>query len=64
MSDFLPNKARGANHPASKLEEKDVREIRRLHSEGAAIMGLSRHFGVSSTQIRAIVRRKSWAHVD
>ncbi len=52
----------GEGHPAAKITEDDVREIRRLkpttcHRE------LIEQFGISKRAIQFIVSRKNWKHV-
>jgi hypothetical protein len=54
---------RGEANKASKLTEDDVREIRRLHGEGATCTALAAQFDVSKVNISLIVRRKAWTHV-
>jgi len=47
-----------------KLTERQVREIRRLHSEEKiSQIRLSERFGVSNGQINKIVKRTRWRHV-
>jgi hypothetical protein len=47
----------------AKLGEGDVREIRRLRSAGVRPRDLAVAFGVTSPNIVAIVRRRSWRHL-
>lgn len=47
-----------------KLTEDDVREIRRRHSEGESMRGISRDYPVSGPTVRAIVRREKWKAVE
>lgn len=54
----------GENHPGHKLTEADVRDIRRLKAEGASTAALGDKFSMSLTQIKDIVRHRSWAHVE
>lgn len=63
LEDVAPRKARGSEHPAAKLNEREVVHIRKLHSEGASIMGLARVFEVTPPTIRSLLKRKTWAHV-
>ena len=63
-SDLMPDKARGERHPAAKLSDDSVRSIRGLYREGAAIMALARHYGVSATTIRCVLLGKTWRHVE
>jgi hypothetical protein len=62
------NSVRGEKHPCTQLNEKLVREIRKL--AGASNMREIRHFlkanyGISITEVAigCIVRRKTWKHV-
>lgn len=48
----------------SKLTEQDVREIRRRHSNGETLRGLSEAYRVAHTNIWAIVHRVSWKHLE
>lgn len=55
---------RGEEHGRAKVTEDEVREIRRLHREGlAGYRVLGKRYGLTAMAIKAIVRRKSWAHV-
>ena len=54
---------RGEDISTAKLLESDVRMIRRLVSEGVSNRELSRRYHVSTTTIRRIAQRKSWAWV-
>jgi hypothetical protein len=47
----------------AKLLEDDVREIRRLKSEGVRMDRLAATYGVSRANIEAIVYRRSWRHL-
>lgn len=48
----------------AKLTESEVLEIRRLHESGAAgFRKIARQFGVSATNVKAIVLRQSWKHL-
>lgn len=48
----------------AKITENDVRDIRRLRSEGKTLRELSGQFGVTQTMISLIYRRKNWCHVS
>jgi hypothetical protein len=63
LSGMVPGKGIGEAHYNAKLTESDVLEIRRLHDEGRSMCGLARQFDVSAGNIRAIVRRETWAHL-
>lgn len=53
----------GSNHHKSKINEKDVVEIRKLYSEGMFQEDISKLYNVSQTTISGIVLRKFWKHV-
>jgi hypothetical protein len=55
---------RGERHPFAKLCDADVREIRRLAASGVARTVLSRRYCMSQAQVRRIVLRECWAHVQ
>lgn len=56
---------RGNRHHSSKLTESAVREIRRLAADDSVSMtDLGRRFGVTAVAISAVVRRRTWQHVD
>lgn len=59
---FIP---RGEQIGISKLTEADVREARAIHAAGQ--MGhkkLARKFGVSPGAMRAVLKRRTWKHVE
>lgn len=61
----LPGKGvKGAKHYLAKLTEDDVREIRRLRSQGESTASVARKFNVCSANVTNIIKRKSWAHVE
>jgi len=58
---------RGEQANKSNLTEDDVRAIRAMHrpnTKGHGIAVIGRQFGVSPQTIYAIVRRKTWRHVE
>ncbi len=57
------NPFRGEEHGMAKLNENQVREIRRLVLSGTTQAAAARLFGITRTQANWIVRRKSWKHV-
>ena len=59
-----PPVRRGADNPAARLADDDVREIRRLHAGGMPLARIAPKYGVSGAAISKIVRREMWAHVD
>ena len=50
----------GENGPGAKLTEAAVVSIRALHSDGAKILDLANIAGVTTDNIRRIVRRDTW----
>ena len=64
LQDVAPRTARGERQGSAKLTAEKVIEIRRLHEEGGTIMGIARAFGVSPPTIYAIIRGKTWRHVQ
>jgi len=55
---------RGESHPAHKLTELQVNNIRKLWNIGHRnIKVLARNNGVSPTNIRKIVRGETWTHL-
>jgi hypothetical protein len=53
----------GAKHWKAKVDEADVREIRRRRAAGALLRELAAEFGLSTTMISDIASRKAWAHL-
>lgn len=59
-----PEKApKGEQIAQSKLTEEEVRNIRDEAADGTAFAALARKYGVSSSAISEVVRRKTWKHV-
>jgi hypothetical protein len=55
----------GIEHHKSKLNEDDVREIRRLYATGMVSQTkLAKQFGVNQANIGFIVRKEIWKHVE
>lgn len=54
---------KGEKNASSKLKEIEVREIKKLISEGVKRSTISRKFNVSWTVIDSIKRNKTWRHV-
>ena len=54
----------GASNPRALITDDQVREIRRLYADGLTQQELAERFGPSQTAISAIVRRKSWTHIE
>lgn len=56
--------ALGEGHGNSKLTKDDVREIRRLAASGVVHHEIADKYPVTVHNIKAIVQRKTWKHVD
>ncbi|OJW10301.1 MAG: hypothetical protein BGO49_07070 [Planctomycetales bacterium 71-10] len=56
-------RAMGTRCGATKLNENDVVEIRRMRGEGVSTGDLARRYGVTRKNIEAIVSRRSWRHL-
>lgn len=54
---------RGVNNPLAKLNEKKVEEIRALYEMGATTKTLSERYNTEISNVRLIVRKKTWKHV-
>jgi hypothetical protein len=55
------DKGEGSIH--AKLKEKDILEIRELHTKGYSYNRLGNMFGVSYSTIGDAVKRRSWKHI-
>lgn len=55
---------RGERNGNTPFTEDDVREIRRSHRDGTSQTEMARRHGASVAAISAIVRWKTWSHVD
>lgn len=55
--------SRGESRPASKLTEKDVVNIRRLHADGKTQKEIAQKYNVTSALISGIVRKVGWKHI-
>lgn len=53
----------GENHPRAKLKTTQVLEIRRKSASGTSHAELSREFGVSTSAIEAICKRRTWRSI-
>lgn len=54
----------GEYHPASKLTDKDIEEIRHLWNLGHRnINVIARNYNVSPSNIKKIVKEKTWKHL-
>lgn len=54
----------GTNNGQARLVDDDVREIRKLYTEGFTQRNLGSMFGISHTAVGNIIRRKTWSHVQ
>lgn len=55
---------RGETCGTSKLKEGDVRLVRHFFAEGVAVRLIGERFGLSSSGVEKIIKRKSWGHVE
>lgn len=54
---------RGQHHGGALLSEADVREIRRLHTDGMRQIDLVAKYGIAKTTVHSIIHFKTWSHV-
>lgn len=54
---------RGSLKKGAKLNDAQIREIRKRSDTGASRASLAREYGVTTTVIRKIALRESWRHV-
>jgi hypothetical protein len=59
-TEFHPN---GEKHGMSKLNELQVRVIRRCAERGMTQMKIAKVFGVTHAAVSLIVRRETWGHI-
>jgi hypothetical protein len=56
--------AKGEDQPAAKLTEDDVKAIRALYAGGGITQQeLADQYGVTKTNIRWIIKRRTWTHI-
>lgn len=55
---------RGERNTQAKLTECDVREILRLSADGMRHREIADKFGVKPSNINAIIRRRTWRHLN
>lgn len=55
---------RGEQHPAAKLTERQVRDIRAAVAAGEKRAVIAARFGVSTQTIMRIARGQTWRHVQ
>ncbi len=60
----LASRPRGEKPNNAKLNKKQVRDIRKLRSEGVSKAELGRRFGVTPETISDICARRTWKHVE
>ena len=53
-----------STRPRSKVNEEQVKDIRKRSDEGESLSSLGREFGISSTAIWNIVNRNTWKDVE
>jgi len=53
----------GSDHGMSKINERDVKAIRRLSSNGLTLSQIAKRFPVCLQNVHLIVRRRTWRHV-
>jgi hypothetical protein len=59
----MEQRLRGAAHYASKVDEEDLREIRRLRAMGYTLLQLAQRFPLHPMTIGEIARREIWRDV-
>jgi hypothetical protein len=60
---FKNRQAKGSQVASSKLTENQIREIRNRRELGESYQSLAESFNVGWYTIRAIIKKRSWAHV-
>lgn len=63
MSKKRHRNLQGEKHPLSKLTDQDVKQIRKLQSEGALHRELAKQFNVTKGTIGFIIRQETWTHI-
>lgn len=53
----------GEEHWMARLTEAQVKEVRKLHSEGLTQVKIAAKMGVNQSTVQRILTGKSWAHV-
>jgi hypothetical protein len=56
-------RSKGSAQHLAKLTEDDIPVIRRLAAEGMNYSDIANRYGMTRANIRAIVLRRTWAHV-
>lgn len=57
------HRVRGAAHHAARLNEDDVREIRRMYATGTLIAHIAAAYGIHWSSAAAVVRNETWRQV-
>lgn len=60
---FTPTRARGSNHPLSKLTEADIPIIRARLAAGETQTVIAADYGVAQSKISNVKTGKSWTHL-
>lgn len=56
--------ARGENNGSAKLTATDIVAIRQKRAQGgASLKSIAREYGVSESNVKLILQRKTWAHI-
>lgn len=56
--------ARGEDHPASKMTNQSVKQLRSDRISGMSFLKLSAKYGIAIMTAHSIVNRKYWSHVE
>lgn len=59
----MDDASHGQGHPAAKLTDAKVRDIRRRAAAGETQRALAREYGVTQPAIMQVVRRRTWKHI-
>lgn len=60
---LIANNPKGEKHYFSRVNEKQVLEIRKLKSQGVRSVDIARKFGLHPATIGDITKRRSWNHI-
>jgi transcriptional regulator NrdR family protein len=55
---------KGEENPNAILFDTNIREIRRLASQGVLTKTIAEKYNLSTSTIRRVINRESWAHVN
>jgi len=61
---IIGRRSGGKGHANAKLRVEDVREMRRLHAQGASLQALMKKYGLVHAAVSRCVRKVTWANVD